>query len=83
MSSFPLRIPDDLKQEAAAQAEAAGMSLDQYIATALASRVRAEANMEPHLSARGRCTLSSRAKKILARSGLGNPPRDDDRFESE
>ena len=83
MSSFPLHIPDDLKIEATAQAEAAGMSLNQYIATALASHVRAKANMEPYLSDRGRGTLSRRAKEILARSGLGNPPRDDDRFESE
>lgn len=83
MSSFPLRIPEDLKQEAAAQAEAVGMSLNQYIATALASRVRAEANMEPHLSARGRCTLSSQEAEILARSDLDNPPRDNDRSESE
>jgi hypothetical protein len=83
MSSFPLRIPEELKQEAAAQAEAAGISLNHHITTALASHVRAEANMEPHLSARGRCTLSGRAREILARSGLGNPPRDDDRLESE
>jgi hypothetical protein len=39
MSSFPLRLPDDLKERAAAQAEAAGVSLNQYIATVLASRV--------------------------------------------
>jgi predicted HicB family RNase H-like nuclease len=35
MNSFPLRIPEDLK-ETAARAEAASMSLNQYIATALA-----------------------------------------------
>ncbi len=61
MSTFPLRIPDDLTKAAIAQADAAGVSLNQYIATALAPR--------------------GRAKEILARSGAGNPPRDDDRLE--
>ncbi|WP_439548961.1 toxin-antitoxin system HicB family antitoxin [Falsiroseomonas sp.] len=28
MSSFPLRLPDDLKERAAAQAEAVGVSLN-------------------------------------------------------
>jgi hypothetical protein len=59
------------------------MSLNQYIATALASRVRAKANMEPHLSVRSRRSLSSQEAEIHARSDLDNPSRDNDRFESE
>jgi len=83
MSSFPLRIPDDLKKEAAAQAESAGVSLNQYIVTALASRVGAKAEAERYFMARGARATRGRAKEILARSGIGNPPRDDDQIEGE
>ena len=78
MSSFPLRIPDDLKKEAIAQAEAAGVSLNQYIATVLASRVGAQAEAERYFAARGARAERGRAKEILSRSGIGNQPRDDD-----
>ncbi|HEY0833638.1 MAG TPA: toxin-antitoxin system HicB family antitoxin [Azospirillum sp.] len=81
MSTFPLRIPDDLKKEASAQAEAAGVSLNQYIATALASRVGAQAEAERYFAARGARAVRGQAKAILARSGRGNPPRDDDRLD--
>ncbi len=43
MSSFLLRLPEDLKEQASRQAEAAGVSLNQYIATAPAARVGARA----------------------------------------
>ena len=33
MSAFPLRLPEDLKHVATAQAEAAGVSLNQFVAT--------------------------------------------------
>lgn len=78
MSTFPLRLPDDLKKEATAQAEAAGVSLNQYIATALASRVGAQAEAERYFAARGVRAVRGRAKEILAGSGIGTPPRDDD-----
>lgn len=81
MSTFPLRIPDDLKKEATAQAEASGVSLNQYIATALASRVGAQAEAERYFAARGARAVRGQAKQILPRSGVGNPPRDDDRLE--
>ncbi len=53
MSTFPLRISDDLKKEAAAQAEASGVSLNQFIASALASRVGAQAGAARFFAARG------------------------------
>ncbi|HYD67887.1 toxin-antitoxin system HicB family antitoxin [Azospirillum sp.] len=81
MSTFPLRIPDDLKKEATAQAEATGVSLNQYIATALASRVGAQAEAERYFAARGARATRGQARTILARSGVGNPPRDDDRLD--
>ena len=81
MSSFPLRIPDDLKAEAARLADRAGVSLNQYVATALASRVGAQVEVERYFVARGARAVPGRAKEILARSGIGNPARDDDQME--
>ncbi len=43
MSVFALRLPEDLKETAASQADAAGISLNQFIAVAVASRVGAQA----------------------------------------
>lgn len=81
MSIFPLRIPDDLKAEATRLAEMAGVSLNQYVATALASRVGAQLKADRYFAARGAPAVPGRAKEILARSGVGNAPRDDDRVE--
>jgi len=81
MSTFPLRIPDDLKHVAAAQAEASGVSLNQFIATTLAARVGAQAEANRYFAARGARAVRGEAKVILARSGIGNPPRPDDIIE--
>jgi hypothetical protein len=70
MSSFPLRLPQDLKERAAAQAEAAGVSLKQYIATAIAARVGAQAEAERYFAARGAGEAGPRAR-ILTRAGQG------------
>ena len=71
MSTFPLRLPDDLKEQAAKQAEAAGVSLNQSIATALAARVGAQAEAGRYFAAR---VTPGRAREILARAGKDNPP---------
>ena len=81
MSSFPLRLPEDLKKMAAAQAEAAGVSLNQYIAIALASRVGAQAEAERYFAARGSRTKPGRAKALLVRAGRRATPRPEDRLE--
>ena len=83
MSSFPLRLPDDLKERAAAQAEAAGVSLNQYIATALAARVGAQAEAERYFAARAARATPGRARDILARAGRANPPRPGDELDAE
>ena len=75
MSSFPLRLPDDLKDRAAEQAAAAGVSLNQYIATALAARVGAQAEAERYFAARAARATPGQAREILARAGRGNPAR--------
>jgi hypothetical protein len=78
MSSFPLRLPDDLKERAVAQAEAAGVSLNQYIATAIAARVGAQAEAERYFTARAARAKPGRAREILARAGQGRGPRPGD-----
>lgn len=80
MSSFPLRIPEDLKAEATRLAQAAGVSLNQYVATALASRVGAQVEAERYFAARGARAIPGRAKDVLSRSGRGNAPREDDKL---
>jgi len=75
MSGFPLRIPEDLKERATAQAEAAGVSLNQYITIALASRVGAQAEAERYFATRASRAERGRAKTILAKAGKRAKPR--------
>ena len=83
MSSFPLRLPDDLKDRAAEQAAAAGVSLNQYIATALAARVGAQAEAERYFAARAARVTPGQAREILARAGRGNPARPGDEIDRQ
>ncbi len=83
MSSFPLRLPDDLKELAVAQAEAAGVSLNQYIATALAARVGAQAEAGRYFAARAARAVPGRAREILERAGKDNPPLPGDELDEE
>ena len=78
MATFPLRLPDDLKEAASAQAEAQGVSLNQYISTALAARIGAQSEADRYFAARAARAKSGRAKEVLGKSGLGNSPRPDD-----
>ena len=82
MSVFPLRLPDDLKDKAAAQAAEAGVSLNQFIAVAVASRVGAQAEAERYFATRATRVAPGRAKAILEKAGVGNSPRADDQIES-
>jgi hypothetical protein len=79
-SNFPLRLPADLKQTAAKQAENAGMSLNQYLALAVAGRVGAVAEAERYFKARAQRTKPGRAKEILQKLGTQNGPRRGDRL---
>ncbi len=75
IASFPLRLPADLKDEAARQASASGVSMNQFIATAIAARVGALAEAERYFAARSQRSVPGRAKAVLARAGKGNKPR--------
>jgi hypothetical protein len=81
MTSFLLRLPDDLKAQATAQAEAAGVSLNQYIATALAARVGAQAEAARGFAARAARATPGRAREILARAGQRTAPRPGDELD--
>lgn len=81
MSVFALRLPDDLKAEAAAQAGKAGLSLNQYIASALSARVGAQAEAERYFALRGARAIPGEAVEILNRAGVGNAPRVGDGIE--
>ena len=81
MSNFALRLPDDIKQEATRQAQAQGVSLNQYLVSAVASRVGAQAEATRYFAARAARVQPGTAKEILARVGQGVPPREDDRIE--
>jgi HicB family len=80
MTTFPLRLPDDLKALAAAQAERMGMSLNQYITTVVAVRVGAQAEAERFFAARSKRARPGNAKELLARMGT-EEPREGDRIE--
>lgn len=81
MSSFILRLPEELKERASAQAAEAGVSLNQFIALALAERVGAQAEAARYFAARAARTVPGRAKAILARAGRRKKPRPADRRE--
>lgn len=80
MSSFRLELPDDLEQRAAAQAQAAGLGLGEYIASALADRV-AQAEADRFMASRATRSRAGQAREILARAGLGNAPRPGDEMD--
>ena len=77
MSSFALRLPDDLKDMATEQAAAAGVSLNQYITASVASRVGAQAEAERYFKARAARGNVDRALEIVQKAG-SEPPRDGD-----
>ena len=66
MTTFPLRLTEELKTIAAAQSARAGISLDQYIATVLAAHIGAQAEAERMFAAR-----AARARPGTARANSG------------
>ena len=75
MTTFPLRLTEELKAIATAQAARAGVSLNQYIATALAAHVDAQAEAEHMFAARAAPARPGTARAILARAGKRRRPR--------
>ncbi len=78
MSTFPLRLPEDLKAVVAAQAERAGVSMNQYLLSIVATHAGSQAETERYFAARATRSSPSRALEILARAGKGNLPEPGD-----
>jgi hypothetical protein len=83
MTTFPLRLTDELKAMATARASRAGVSLNQYIATLLATHVGAQAEAERYFAARAAQARPGMARNILARAGKRSQPRAGDRLDAE
>jgi hypothetical protein len=77
-----LRLPEDMKDAAARQADRAGISLNLFVATAVAARIGAQAEAERYLAARAARTTPARAKALLARMGTPGDLREDDRLDA-
>ena len=83
MTIVPLRLTEELKAIATAQAARAGISLNQYIATVLAAHVGAQAEAERMFAARAARARPGTARAILARAGKRRRPRVGDRLDAE
>ena len=77
-----LRLPEDMKDAAMRQASLSGISMNLFVATAVAARVGAQAEAERYFSARGSRTTPARAKALLMRFGTSGQLRDDDRLDA-
>ncbi len=83
MSTFPFRMPEELKAAATAQAERAGISMNQYLLSIVAARVGAQSEAERYFSTRAARAVSGCAKETLARAGVGQAPETDDELPSD
>ena len=81
-AKIQLRLPEDLKDAAARQAAESGISMNLFVATAVAARVGARAEAERYFTARGARTTPARAKALLMRLGTQGAVRDEDRLET-
>jgi hypothetical protein len=83
MTTFPLRLTEELKAILVAQAARAGVGLNQYIATVLAVHVGAQAETQRDFAARAARAQPGSARTILARAGKRQRPRAGDRLDAE
>lgn len=74
MSTFPFRMSEELKAAAAAQAERAGVSMNQYLLAIVATRVGAQAEAERYFATRASRAVLGRALATLSRAGVGRAP---------
>ena len=74
MITFPFRMPEDLKAAVAAQAERAGVSVNQYLLSIVAAHAGSKAEAERDFAVPAARSNAARAVEILARAGQGQPP---------
>lgn len=82
MTTFPLRLPEDLKAAAAEQAAELGISLNQYVGLSLAARVGAQAEAARFFAARGARGSREKALAVLGRIGRAENLAEDDRLDA-
>jgi hypothetical protein len=81
MTTFALRLTEELKELATAQAARAGVSLNQYIATLVATHVGAQEETERYFATRAARTKPGTARDILTQAGKRTEPRDGDHLD--
>jgi hypothetical protein len=81
-TKIQFRLPEDLKDAAMRQAAESGISMNLYVATAVAARVGARAEAERYFTARGSRTTPARAKALLLRLGTPGEVREDDKLDA-
>lgn len=72
-SNFPLRLPASIKRAAEGLAQEDGVSLNQFIALAVAEKVSALRTVND-LAERARRADPVAFREVLARAGRGRPP---------
>jgi len=81
-TKIQFRLPKDLKDAAMRQAAESGISMNLFVATAVAARVGARAEAARYFTARRSRTTPARAKALLMRLGTPGAVRDDDRLDA-
>ena len=71
-------MPQDLKAAVAAQAERAGVSLNQYLLSIVATHAGSQTEAERYIAALAACSSPARALDILAHAGQEQPPEPGD-----
>ena len=77
-STYPLRLPHSVKAEVERRAKEDGISINQFVATAVAEKLAAMNTASFFAERRGRADF--RAFDRLMRRKGGQPPRPDDRL---
>lgn len=77
--TYPLRLPRSVKAEVERMAKADGVSVNQFVATAVAEKLAALSTAEFFAERRARADFDA-FDRIMARQD-GAPPRDDDKLD--
>jgi HicB family len=75
-STYPLRLPRSVKAEVERRAKQEGISVNQFVATAVAEKLAAMGTAEFFAERRGRADFAA-FNRIMRRNG-GEPPGPDD-----
>ena len=78
-STYPLRLPHSIKAEVERLAKQDGISINQFIATAVAEKLSAMRTAEFFTERRARADFAA-FDQLMKRQG-GEPPRDNDKIE--